>query len=84
MCIKVGATFLSAVESTLTKDALPGCVWLSGWRGDVKVLESGALGGRARGCGRTAPWASGWLQTGEEEMIGRVNSLNASKDETLF
>lgn len=50
----------------------------------MKVLEGGALGGRARGCGRTAAWASGWLQKGEEEMLGTVNSLNVSKDETLF
>lgn len=38
----------------------------------MEVLEGGALGGCVRGCGRTAAWASGWLQMGEVETIGTV------------
>lgn len=55
------------------EDTLPGCVRLSRWRRDVKVLEGGALGGCAWGCGRTAARASGWLQKVKMEMIGAVN-----------
>lgn len=48
--------------SVKRRDKVPGCVWLSRWRGDVKVLEGRILGGCAWGCGWTAAWASGWLQ----------------------
>ena len=46
------------------EDTVPGCVWLSRWRGDVEVLEGGVLGGCAWGCGRAAARTSGWLKKG--------------------